>query len=129
MLLGSCNSSQEKKDIIDEFPAFTETKEFPKLEPNRYNVAFLIMDGTFNTELKNIDKALLRPGRLLARKEFKKIKTKNLKKAAKIIGVNLPDDIPNDSYSIAELINLKQDKAVLLHDHEDIKRSTIGFGQ
>lgn len=26
-------------------------KEFPKLEVNRYNVAFLIMDGTYNTEL------------------------------------------------------------------------------
>ncbi len=26
-------------------------KTFPKLEPNRYNVAFLIMDGTYNTEL------------------------------------------------------------------------------
>lgn len=26
-------------------------KEFPKLEKDRYNVAFLIMDGTFNTEL------------------------------------------------------------------------------
>ncbi len=26
-------------------------KEFPALDPNRYNVAFLIMDGTFNTEL------------------------------------------------------------------------------
>lgn len=26
-------------------------KSFPKLDPNRYNVAFLIMDGTYNTEL------------------------------------------------------------------------------
>jgi len=26
-------------------------KQFPKLEANRYNVAFLIMDGTYNTEL------------------------------------------------------------------------------
>lgn len=26
-------------------------KQFPKLEKDRYNVAFLIMDGTFNTEL------------------------------------------------------------------------------
>ena len=26
-------------------------KVFPELKPNRYNVAFLIMDGTFNTEL------------------------------------------------------------------------------
>ncbi len=25
-------------------------KKFPKLEPNRYNVAFLIMNGTYNTE-------------------------------------------------------------------------------
>ncbi|GEQ85748.1 AraC family transcriptional regulator [Patiriisocius marinistellae] len=28
-----------------------EEKKFPKLNPLRYNVAFLIMDGTFNTEL------------------------------------------------------------------------------
>jgi len=28
-----------------------EEKQFPDLDPNRYNVAFLIMDGTFNTEL------------------------------------------------------------------------------
>jgi transcriptional regulator GlxA family with amidase domain len=26
-------------------------KKFPKLEPNRYNVGFLIMDGVYNTEL------------------------------------------------------------------------------
>ena len=26
-------------------------KTFPELKPNRYNVAFLIMDGTYNTEL------------------------------------------------------------------------------
>ena len=33
----SCNTKTEKK--------------FPSLEPNRYNVAFLIMDGVYNTEL------------------------------------------------------------------------------
>ncbi len=27
-----------------------KSKEFPELVPNRYNVAFLIMDGTYNTE-------------------------------------------------------------------------------
>ena len=27
------------------------TKKLPQLEPNRYNVAFLIMDGVYNTEL------------------------------------------------------------------------------
>jgi len=52
----SCNSSQEKKDATDEILKTPEVsgqndKQFPKLEPNRYNVAFLIMEGTFNTEL------------------------------------------------------------------------------
>ena len=48
-ILIGCNTSEEKKDSTT-----TETtieKTFPKLESNRYNVAFLIMDGTFNTEL------------------------------------------------------------------------------
>lgn len=46
----SCNNTEKQSKI-----ASTETpkieKTFPKLEPNRYNVGFLIMDGTFNTEL------------------------------------------------------------------------------
>lgn len=41
MMLVSCNTV--KKEVVK--------KEFPKLENNRYNVAFLIMDGTYNTEL------------------------------------------------------------------------------
>lgn len=45
----SCNSNPEKK-LLENENTFTE-KVFPKLEPNRYNVAFLIMDGTYNTEL------------------------------------------------------------------------------
>jgi len=44
-----CNSAEEKKDTNSNS---TKTeKQLPKLEPNRYNVAFLIMDGVFNTEL------------------------------------------------------------------------------
>ena len=42
----SCNSSEEKKTNQS-----LDDKTFPKLEANRYNVAFLIMDGTYNTEL------------------------------------------------------------------------------
>ena len=52
-ILFSCNSSEEKK-INNEIPKQVQQNEkivFPKLEPNRYNVAFLIMNGTFNTEL------------------------------------------------------------------------------
>ncbi|WP_298760393.1 DJ-1/PfpI family protein [uncultured Psychroserpens sp.] len=53
-LIVSCNSSENKENLKTE-EAQTEIKEnkkqFPKLEPNRYNVAFLIMDGVYNTEL------------------------------------------------------------------------------
>ena len=48
LLFISCNSFEKKDEKIAELK--TE-KVFPKLEPNRYNVAFLIMDGTYNTEL------------------------------------------------------------------------------
>lgn len=53
LLLVSCNNVSEEKKNIDDLDVKKEiaSKEFPKLEPNRYNVAFLIMDGTFNTEL------------------------------------------------------------------------------
>lgn len=40
LLTFGCNTSQEK-----------ESRHQVTLEPNRYNVAFLIMDGTYNTEL------------------------------------------------------------------------------
>ncbi|WP_456439881.1 DJ-1/PfpI family protein [Psychroserpens sp.] len=54
LFLVSCNSSEEKnKNTNNEMlkQVQHDEKEFPKLEPNRYNVAFLIMDGVFNTEL------------------------------------------------------------------------------
>jgi len=47
-LIFNCNTSEQKADSKNEV---LTKKQFPKLEPNRYNVAFLIMDGTFNTEL------------------------------------------------------------------------------
>jgi len=39
-------SCKEKKPLLNE----KEERYIPKLEPNRYNVAFLIMDGVYNTE-------------------------------------------------------------------------------
>ncbi|MFD2568929.1 DJ-1/PfpI family protein [Pseudotenacibaculum haliotis] len=45
ILVISCNSNETKKE-----PEVAK-KTFPVLKPDRYNVAFLIMDGTFNTEL------------------------------------------------------------------------------
>ncbi len=47
----SCNAVEEKKqDVTFNQNKWTE-KQFPKLEANRYNVAFLIMEGVYNTEL------------------------------------------------------------------------------
>lgn len=47
-LLG-CNSLDREERSTSK--VIKKEKFFPKLEPNRYNVAFLIMEGTYNTEL------------------------------------------------------------------------------
>ncbi len=53
LLLYNCISSEDKKSLNNnESTLTTESKKvYPKLESNRYNVAFLIMDGVYNTEL------------------------------------------------------------------------------
>lgn len=53
ILLVSCNNIENKKVDLNNTNKkdVVKTKPFPDLKPNRYNVAFLIMDGTFNTEL------------------------------------------------------------------------------
>ncbi len=50
ILIYSCTQQQEKQPNIVKTEPIEEKKNFPTLEPNRYNVAFLIMDGTYNTE-------------------------------------------------------------------------------
>jgi transcriptional regulator GlxA family with amidase domain len=54
LFLSSCNSSEEKKENSNnevQKQVQNVEKYVPVIEPNRYNVAFLIMDGVFNTEL------------------------------------------------------------------------------
>ena len=48
-ILISCNSSETNKTEQEE--TWRSLNRFSKIEPNRYNVAFLIMDGVYNTEL------------------------------------------------------------------------------
>ena len=50
LIIISCQSKsiEESNEVEKEV---LQVKLFPKLEKDRYNVAFLIMDGTFNTEL------------------------------------------------------------------------------
>jgi transcriptional regulator GlxA family with amidase domain len=49
----SCGNPSEEKTIQKKVETRSEAKlkQFPKLDTSRYNVGFLIMDGTFNTEL------------------------------------------------------------------------------
>ena len=52
IILIICLSCKENttKEVVSE-PVVIEQRQDPLLESNRYNVAFLIMDGTYNTEL------------------------------------------------------------------------------
>jgi len=48
LLFGCGNSENNETKIVEKEVV---EKQFPTLEPDRYNVAFLIMDGVYNTEL------------------------------------------------------------------------------
>ncbi|WP_435415825.1 DJ-1/PfpI family protein [Polaribacter aestuariivivens] len=50
LILMSCQTKTDKTDNQNNKEE-QQKKIFPKLEKDRYNVAFLIMDGTYNTEL------------------------------------------------------------------------------
>jgi hypothetical protein len=79
--------------------------------------------ATFNTELSNIDEALLRPERLIARKEFKKLKKEDAILLAKSLGVdrNVEDDM-----TLAEIYSQSKSNEVLVHEYNN-KRRSIGF--
>jgi transcriptional regulator GlxA family with amidase domain len=49
----SCESKSNKEQQLETWKNRTEEskKVFPDIKPDRYNVGFLIMDGTYNTEL------------------------------------------------------------------------------
>lgn len=50
-LIYSCQESKNPTLETEQKEIHNNQKKFPKLEPNRYNVAFLIMEGVYNTEL------------------------------------------------------------------------------
>jgi len=49
-ILTGCQENKVEKPIENKEEVIEKKKTFPTLKPNRYNVAFLIMDGTYNTE-------------------------------------------------------------------------------
>ncbi len=47
----SCGNPSVENKVVHTTETEAISKSFPKLDPSRYNVAFLIMDGVYNTEL------------------------------------------------------------------------------
>lgn len=78
---------------------------------------------TFNTELKRIDKALLRPERLIARKEFQRLKKSDVQELANLLKITKP--IESDM-TLAELYAQLKSNEILIHDYNDGK-GNIGF--
>ena len=88
----------------------------------------LVVIATFNTDLKNIDEALLRPGRLLARKEFGKLNKDNILEICKKFSIDLSkiNTKKLDNYTIAELLSNKDNNLPLVHGLNNNKVS-LGF--
>lgn len=86
----------------------------------------LMVIATFNIEINKIDSALLRPGRLIARKEFKKLEKQRAEDLAKSIGI----DTPEIAYpaTLAEFYNSGKAKNILVHNYSN-EVNRIGFRQ
>jgi len=73
---------------------------------------------TFNVDLRKLDSALLRPGRLLARKEFKPLSVLDANILAQRLGIQHNFAEPA---SLGEIYALLHDKNTLVHDVEPDK--------
>ncbi len=81
--------------------------------------------ATFNTDLSNIDEALLRPERLICRKEFKKLKAEDAQILADKLGII--KKIETDS-SLAEIYSQSKNNEILIHEYNPNSNSgKIGF--
>ena len=78
---------------------------------------------TFNTNLDYIDSALLRPERLLARKEFTNL---NKEESVRLVEHLAIDHRVSDDMSLADIYSLKNNRQVLYHNIKE-KKSKVGF--
>lgn len=85
----------------------------------------LMVIATFNTSISQIDSALLRPQRLLARKEFGKINKERAEKLASVLGIEMPDI--TYPATLAEFYANKKGQNILFHAVQDEKDKVIGF--
>lgn len=73
---------------------------------------------TFNVHLKQLDKALLRPGRLIARKEFKAMNALDANRLANQLGIKHHFNSPA---TLSEVYSMLKDKNTLIHDVPDVE--------
>lgn len=84
----------------------------------------LMVIATFNTSISKIDGALLRAGRLIARKEFGGLSELQAYKLAKVLDMSLPDlEYPS---TLAQFYSSHRNNEILTHSVSTEK--TIGFG-
>ena len=75
--------------------------------------------ATFNTDVKNIDKALLRKGRITTNYTFEKLSVEKSNKLLEKLGKEFVTD---SAMTLAEIYNLEQ------KDNSEKKERRIGFG-
>lgn len=80
--------------------------------------------ATFNTDLSELDDALLRPERLIARKEFSKLSKNDCKLIASKIGLDI--NMIKKDMSLAELYSLKKNNEIMNHGITQ-EKNTVGF--
>ena len=71
---------------------------------------------TFNVKVKELDKALLRPGRLIARKEFRSMSVLDANRLAQQLGLKHQFAKPA---TLAEVYSFDKNKNTLIHDEGD----------
>ena len=76
---------------------------------------------TFNVDLKKLDNALLRPGRLIARKEFKPLSEIDANVLAQRLGIKHHFTSP---VALGEIYSMLENKNTLIHDVDPDKNAT-----
>ncbi len=76
---------------------------------------------TFNVDLKKLDNALLRPGRLIARKEFKPLSVIDANVLAQRLGIKHHFTSP---VALGEIYAMQKNKNTLIHDVASDKNAT-----
>lgn len=83
--------------------------------------------ATFNVELSALDNALLRPERLIAKKEFKNLNKSEISKLTEYLKIDLNGYSKKDEMSLAEIYSIVNDNEIITHNVKEKKG--IGFGR